>query len=70
MTMAEMTMRTWITVSAHLHTEIRRSSAHLTCPATGIAAGERTDSTIRRPYRPRHPYSDRHACCDALHHSL
>ena len=70
MTIAEMTMRTWITVSAHLHTEIRRRSAHLTCPATGIAAGERTDSTIRRPYRPRHPHSDRNACCDALHHSL
>lgn len=70
MTMAEMTMRTWITVSLPSNHAARRCGTRLTFPATWVAIGKWPDSAIRWPHPSWHLDPDRDACCDALHHSL
>lgn len=70
MTIAEMTMRTWITVSAYRILSTIYKGTKLTCPATGIAVSEWLDLAICRPHSPWRLDSDRNACCNALHNSL
>lgn len=70
MTMAEMTMRTWITVSAATSSRSVAMPHILTCAATGITVRKCSDSTICRAHGPRNLDSDCNTCCNALHHCV